>query len=73
MARDNDVSLKRKTGAKDAYYNCHTDVTIPYDELGEVTVVSENGERFPLIQNGKFVLEKCQKLNEPLLNTTLTK
>ncbi len=73
MARDNEVSIKRKEGSKSAYFNCHTDITIPYEELGEVTVVSEDGTRYPMIKNGKFVPEKCAKLNEPLENTTLTK
>ena len=38
MARDNEVSILRKEDPAKAYFNCHTDITIPYDELGTITV-----------------------------------
>lgn len=65
IAKDNTCSLKRKEDAAKAYFNCHTDITIPYDELGELTAVSENGERITIIQNGRFVLPGCEELNLP--------
>ena len=65
-ARDNEVSILRKTDPAKAYYNCHTDVTIPYDELGELTAVKKNGERIPLIKEGRFVLPGTEELNKPL-------
>lgn len=66
IARENDYSLLRKTDISKAYFNCHTDITIPYDELGLIEVISENGEKTAIIQNGQFCLKGCEKLNEPL-------
>ncbi len=66
VAKDNEISLLRKTDPSKAYFNCHTDVTIPYDELGELTAVTAEGERTPIIRNGRFVLEGTQELNRPL-------
>ncbi|MBO5071165.1 MAG: aminopeptidase, partial [Roseburia sp.] len=57
IARDNEVSRLRTTDPARAYYNCHTDITIPYDELGELVAVREDGVRIPLIKEGRFVLE----------------
>lgn len=66
ISRDNEVSLLRKTDASKAYFNCHTDITIPYDELGELTAVRADGTRIPIIREGRFVLPGTEKLNEPL-------
>jgi leucyl aminopeptidase (aminopeptidase T) len=66
ISRDNEVSLLRKTEPDKAYFNCHTDITIPYDEIGGITAVHANGQRIEIIKNGKFVLEGCEKLNEAL-------
>ncbi len=64
VARDNEWSLKRREEPEAAYFNCHTDITIPYDELGEIAVVKEDGERIPLIRDGRFVLPGTEALNE---------
>ena len=48
-----------------AYFLCHTDITIPYDELLEVAAVEENGNSVAIIQNGRFVLEGVEELNKP--------
>ncbi len=70
VARDNEVSLLRNSEdeeeARKAYYNCHTDVTLPYDELGGLWGLKENGERIAILENSRFVLEGTQTLNEPL-------
>ena len=66
IAKDNSISLKRKEDPGKAYFQCHTDITIPYDELGGITVVSQAGERIEIIRNGRFVLEGTEILNEPL-------
>ncbi len=68
IARDNECSLLRKTDSAGAYFNCHTDITIPYDELLEVSVVTEDEEVIPIIEEGKFVLPGCEELNKPLVN-----
>ena len=66
IARDNECSILRKTDIDKAYFNCHTDITIPYDELGEISVVTKDGESIPIILDGKFVLEGTEKLNDAL-------
>lgn len=63
IAKDNEVSLLRDTDVSKAYFQCHTDITIPYDELGELSVLTEEGGRIPVILNGKFVLPGCEELN----------
>ena len=50
----------------ESYTYCHTDVTIPYDELGLLEAVDYNGIAVKLIENGRFVLEGCEELNIPL-------
>lgn len=65
IARDNEVSALRREDPQKAYFNCHTDITIPYDELGEVTAVAADGTQYPLIREGRFVLEGAQELNVP--------
>lgn len=68
IARDNECSLRRKADPSKAYFNCHTDITVPYDELGEVSVVTRTGEVIPVIREGRFVLPGCEELNLPLDN-----
>jgi len=66
VARDNAVSARRAEDASKAYFHCHTDITIPYDELGSITVVTRAGEEILLLENGRFVLPGTEILNEPL-------
>lgn len=66
VARENEVSALRKTDIKKAYFGCHTDITMPYDELGEITVVRKDGSEITIIKDGRFVLEGTELLNEPL-------
>ena len=65
-AKENDFSLLRNTDSSHAYFNCHTDITIPYHELGDITVHCEDGSEIKIIENGRFVLEGTQELNEVL-------
>ncbi len=69
IAKDNAVSLLRKEDASKAYFHCHTDITIPYEELGHIVVNRKDGSKIPLIENGKFVLPGTEILNEPLKKT----
>jgi leucyl aminopeptidase (aminopeptidase T) len=64
VARDNEISLLRKTEPGKAYFNCHTDITLPYDEIKEITVYRKDGSSIPIIQNARFVLEGTDVLNE---------
>ncbi len=66
IARDNSISLQRKEDVSKAYFGCHTDITIPYDELGSITVKTAAGEEIRLLENGRFVLPGTELLNEPL-------
>jgi len=64
VARDNEISLLRKTEPGKAYFNCHTDITLPYDEIKEITVYKKDGTSIPIIQDARFVLEGTLVLNE---------
>ena len=66
VARENEVSALRKTDIKKAYFGCHTDITMPYDELGEITAVRKDGSEITIIKDGRFVLEGTELLNETL-------
>lgn len=66
IARDNEVSSLRKEDPEKAYFGCHTDITVPYNELGEITVYGKNGYQKTIIKNGRFVLDGTQELNEAL-------
>ena len=65
IARDNEISELRKEDLKLAYYGCHTDVTIPYDELDSIAVIDDDGESTYIIRDGRFVLPGTEALNEP--------
>lgn len=66
VARDNDISLLRKTEPEKAYFNCHTDITLPFEEIEEIRVYRKDGSSIPIIQKARFVLEGTQMLNEAL-------
>ena len=66
IARDNEVSLMRKEDPSKAYYGCHTDITIPYSELGDITAVCRDGKTLAVIRNGKFAVEGTEALNKEL-------
>lgn len=63
-AKENECSELRKTQIDKAYFNCHTDITIPYDELGDIVVIGRDGGETALIREGKFVLAGTGILNE---------
>ena len=65
VAKDNECSLLRDEDEENAYFNCHTDITIPYDEIGEITAIHKDGSEKTIIRDGRFVLEGCGMLNEP--------
>ena len=66
VAKDNEVSIKRLSAdeeeASQAYYGCHTDVTIPYYELDDIVAVNGSTE-IHIIHDGKFVLKGTEELN----------
>lgn len=69
VAKENSVSALRKEDVSKAYFHCHTDITIPYEELKSITVVSKDGAETLLLADGRFVLPGTEILNEPLKNT----
>lgn len=66
VAKENSASACRKENPEKAYFQCHTDITIPYDELGKISVFTKDGKEIELIRNGRFVLSGTEILNEPL-------
>ena len=65
VAKDNSVSVLRREDPAKAYFQCHTDITIPYEELEEISVVTKEGKNIILLKDGRFVLEGTEDLNKP--------
>ena len=65
IARENECSALRHTMPEKAYFHVHTDITLPYDELGRITACCGT-DRTDLIRDGRFVLEGTEELNEAL-------
>lgn len=68
VSRDNECSVLRKENPKKAYFNCHTDITIPYEALGRIVAVSKERVEVPIILDGRFVLDGTLQLNAPFQN-----
>ncbi len=66
IAKDNEISVLRKTEIEKAYFSCHTDITIPYNELDTIVVHTKNGEQITIISEGRFVLPGTEELNKAL-------
>ena len=66
VAKENDFSLLRRSDPDRAYFGCHTDITIPYSELGLIETIHADGSRTALIRDGRFVLPGTEELNVPL-------
>lgn len=66
VAKENEISVRRSEDPAQAYFNCHTDITIPYSELDRIEAVHADGTVTPVIAGGRFVLPGTEKLNEPL-------
>lgn len=59
IAKHNERSVEGK------YYNCHTDITVPYEEIGGIYAVRADGGATAIIEDGRFVLEGAMELNKP--------
>ena len=66
IARENRFSLLRGEHPSKAYFGCHTDITLPYEELGLLAVADENGILREILRDGRFVLPGTESLNEDL-------
>jgi len=66
VAKDNECSILRKEDESKAYFHCHTDITIPYAEIGSIRSVHADGIEVEIMRNGRFVLPGTEELNRPL-------
>ena len=64
-ARENKKTALRKTDMSKAYTNRHTDITLPYESIKFITVVTKRRKKIDIIRNGRFVLEETETLNKP--------
>lgn len=61
-ARENECSALRHTEPEKAYFSVHTDITLPYSELGSIKAAGVHGS-ISIIENGRFVLPGTEELN----------
>ncbi len=66
VATENEFSAKRKTDPLEAYTYKHTDITLPYDMLAEITAVKADGTKLPIIKNRRFVVPGTEELNKAI-------
>ena len=66
VAKENDFSRLRDTEPEKAYFGCHTDITIPFAELGGIEAIHKDGTSEMILENGRFVLPGTEELNAPL-------
>ncbi|SEG38429.1 Thermophilic metalloprotease (M29) [Eubacterium ruminantium] len=66
VSKENSFSALRDTEPEKAYFNCHTDITIPFDELGRIYTVDTDDREVDIIRDGRFVLPGTEELNESL-------
>ena len=64
IARENECSMLRHTDISKAYFNCHTDITIPYDEVGRIYTIHADHTETDIIKEGRFVLPGTCELNK---------
>ena len=63
VAKENECSLLRFEDEDRAYFNIHTDITIPYEEIGVIEAVRPDGSKIELLKEGHFVLPGTEDLN----------
>lgn len=64
IAKENECSALRHTDMSKAYFSTHTDITIPYNEISEISVYRKNGSKSDIIKDGRFVLPGTEELNK---------
>ena len=64
-ARENERPARRHEDL-DVYYNVHTDITLPYEQLAALIGVRPDDTEVAIIREGRFVLPGTEALNEPL-------
>ncbi|NMD38867.1 MAG: leucyl aminopeptidase, partial [Christensenellaceae bacterium] len=63
VARWNEHTLSKK-GKDSCYFNLHTDITLPYDEIKSLEGYKDNKLICTFIENGKFVPDFAKELNK---------
>jgi leucyl aminopeptidase (aminopeptidase T) len=66
VAKDNDQSRLRKVKPEDAYLYVHVDITLPYEEIEYIRVVTQGRDFIDIIKDGRFVLPGTTELNSYL-------
>ncbi len=64
IAVENEKTMLRKTDPMQAYTQCHTDITLPYEGLDTISAVRKDGCRVDVIRNGRFCLAGTEELNK---------
>lgn len=67
IARDNELSLLRKEEGQNAYTQKHIVMSLPFDEIGRMSVIKETGAEQDIIREGRFVLIGTDILNAPMM------
>lgn len=63
VCRENEVTQERNE-KKNVYFGKHIDITLPYHQVAYLRGAAPDGKMVYLIQDGKFVLEGTNGLNE---------
>ena len=66
VAKDNEISILRKTAPEKAYFGCHTDITLPFGEVAYISAVRKDGKTTDIIRDGRFAVPGTDRLNEDL-------
>jgi aminopeptidase len=64
IAVENEKTMLRKTDPMQAYTQCHTDITLPYEGLDTITAIRKDGSKVDVIRNGRFCLPGTEELNK---------
>jgi aminopeptidase len=66
VAKENEKSAKRHENINEAYTNCHTDITLPYNGIESIDVILKDKSKIKIIKDGRFVLKGAEELNDAL-------
>ncbi|HPT71008.1 MAG TPA: aminopeptidase [Candidatus Cloacimonadota bacterium] len=64
IAVENEKTRLRKTNPMQAYTQCHTDITLPYEGLDTISAIRKDGTRIDVIRDGRFCIPGTEELNK---------
>ncbi len=67
-ARENTKSCQRNKDLSKAYYFAHTDITLPYEAIDHISAIDKDGNQYPIIKDGYFVVQGTEEFNLPFDN-----